>query len=330
MSTTGCRKPFAYKQNQIVKPPKTSCTEINLITHAFVVGTIIAARNSYASAKALAPILHRNRSNLSALVRCVEQRAKDGALYLWVPILYKNDLGRRRRALLTQEQKDAIIKIVTLLRQNQEKEAHQSIAERNFNSIMPKMSVSTFENVMEQYAWALAHNPNKYKVGDGLGYDFRTWTRKDEIYNDDVCHESNRKDCCLQFFGAFRYGHKVPCHVYFHETQAGIEAGARSLDQKNLIMKAQSNSSQLSAHAALQVLNETNVNLRQSTVKEHSRGLSHGSIHSKIKASHVYYLRIELLITNPALQMTICVLKSVRVRPTGGSKKWHGWVTHQI
>ncbi|KAF1935972.1 hypothetical protein EJ02DRAFT_482793, partial [Clathrospora elynae] len=90
----------------------------------------------------------------------------------------------------------------------------------------------------ERNAWALAHNPDKYEVSDGLGYDFRSvvftdetpawigeergmiqaWARKDEFYNDDVRHERNRKDCCLQFFGAFRYGHKGPCHVYFHET----------------------------------------------------------------------------------------------------------------
>ncbi|KAF2621436.1 hypothetical protein BU25DRAFT_482780 [Macroventuria anomochaeta] len=87
-----------------------------------------------------------------------------------------------------------------------------------------------------RYEWALMHNPDKYKVGDGLGYDFRkvcftdkspahvgeeqgmqrVWCKADETYHSDVRKDCNCKDCALQFFGAFQYDHKGPCcHGYF-------------------------------------------------------------------------------------------------------------------
>ena len=47
------RKPFKYKQNKVVKSPKTPRTEMAPITRAFVVGAIVALRDGYASAKAL-------------------------------------------------------------------------------------------------------------------------------------------------------------------------------------------------------------------------------------------------------------------------------------
>jgi hypothetical protein len=69
----------------------------------------------------------------------------------------------------------------------------------------------------ERYAWALAHNPDKYEYGDGLGYDFRVvcftnktlarvgeqrgmqraWARNNEVYYVDVRKDRNKKDCCL-------------------------------------------------------------------------------------------------------------------------------------
>ena len=104
-------------------------------------------------------------------------------------------MGRGRNTLLNQEQKDAIINITTSCRNNREKESWQAIRDGNFNDIVPSISISTFENVMyeagfarkkpgwkphlteaqkqERLQWAIAHNPNKYKYGDGLSFDFR-------------------------------------------------------------------------------------------------------------------------------------------------------------
>ncbi|KAF2825723.1 hypothetical protein CC86DRAFT_294377, partial [Ophiobolus disseminans] len=70
-----------------------------------------------------------------------------------------------------------------------------------------------------------------------------------------------------QFFGAFRYDNKGPCHVYYHETQEEIAAGEVALKFENDVTRAQSNSSQITAQRALQVLNEADVNLRRSTRK---------------------------------------------------------------
>jgi hypothetical protein len=95
----------------------------------------------------------------------------------------------------------------------------------------------------------------------------RAWCKEDEIYDDDVRKDRKQQGSALQFFGAFRYDVRGPCHVYYHETQVEIEEGAKALDWENKVTKAQSNSSQLSARAALQVLNEADVNLRRSTRK---------------------------------------------------------------
>jgi len=135
--------------------------------------------------------------------------------------------------------------------------------------------------------WALNHNPDRYEVGDGLGYDFRcavftdetparvgeergmirTWARDDEIYNEDVRHNRNRRDCCIQFFGAFRYDYKGPRHVNFHETQEEKQVAEELLELENAATRTSSNHAQTQARAALQVLREVDINLRTSTKK---------------------------------------------------------------
>jgi hypothetical protein len=54
-------------------------------------------------------------------------------------------------------------------------------------------------------------------------------------------------------------------------------------------------------------------------VKEPSRRSPHGSIHSKIKVSLAYYLKMELRLTNPELLMTTYALR--------GLKRWRGPAT---
>ncbi|KAF1940937.1 hypothetical protein EJ02DRAFT_318152, partial [Clathrospora elynae] len=91
----------------------------------------------------------------------------------------------------------------------------------------------------ERLQWALDHNPDLHKEYDNKGYNFRqvvftnktpawigdqrgmirTWCKEDELYYNDVKKDCKPMGSALQFFGAFRYGHKGPCHVYYHETQ---------------------------------------------------------------------------------------------------------------
>jgi hypothetical protein len=75
----------------------------------------------------------------------------------------------------------------------------------------------------------------------------RVWAQNNEIYNDDVWHNRNRKDCCPQFFGAFRYNHKGPCHVYFHETPAEAEVAKKVLELENAFTQASANHAQTRA-----------------------------------------------------------------------------------
>ncbi|KAF2034194.1 hypothetical protein EK21DRAFT_85637 [Setomelanomma holmii] len=126
------------------------------------------------------------------------------------------------------------------------------------------MSISTFENVMYKAGYCRHGTPAQ--IGDQRGL-IRTWCRDDEVYNQDVKKDRKAPGAALQFFGAFRYNNKGPCHVYYHETQEEIDEGERALEWENLVTKAQSNSSQLTARAALQVLKESDVNLRRSTRK---------------------------------------------------------------
>ena len=106
------------------------------------------------------------------------------------------------------------------------------------------------------------------RVGEERGM-IRTWARDDEIYNDDVRHNRNRRDCCIQSSEAFRYNVKGPCHSYFHETQKDKEVAEELLGLENAATRTSSNHVQRRARAALQELGEVDINLRTSTRKLH-------------------------------------------------------------
>ncbi|KAF2818565.1 hypothetical protein CC86DRAFT_375765 [Ophiobolus disseminans] len=152
MPNLNWRKPYKYKDNKVVKAPKTLRKEMSAVQRAFVVGAIVASRNGYASARALSNLMPQSRQGLSQLVQRITKRAEESGLSLWDNILYENDLGRGRSALLSQEQKDAIINITTSNRNHREQESWQAIKEGNFNAIAPEMSISTFKNVIEESA----------------------------------------------------------------------------------------------------------------------------------------------------------------------------------
>jgi hypothetical protein len=117
-------------------------------------GAITGMRGAYASLTDLANQVNRDQSSLSKLYKRVTKKAEELSVQLWDKILYKNNLGRSQSKLLTQEQKDAIIALVTSSRDNQEKEAWQAIHNSNFNKIVPKISITTFKNVMYKARYA--------------------------------------------------------------------------------------------------------------------------------------------------------------------------------
>jgi len=300
------RKPFQYKKTPQKRVSKTSRTEIHLVTRAFIAGAVLFGN---ASQHDLARALHRPQGTILKTLSRVKDKAESGGFDLWDPALYPNDIGRGRPEILTREQKDEIIRITTQDRHHREQEAWQAIAHNNFESIVPQLSISTFENVMyeagykrrkpgwkppltstqqrQRLQWALAHNPDRDEVGDGLGFDFRkvvftdetparvgeergmirTWARDDEIYDDNVRHNRNRRDCCLQFFGAFRYDYKGPCHVYFQETKEEKEIAEAALAAENISTRTTSNLRQTQARAALRELGELDINLANNTKK---------------------------------------------------------------
>jgi hypothetical protein len=188
------RKKFQYKPNKVVKPPQTNRTELSRTARAFAVGALTALRGDYATQRDLARTMGRAQSSLSELLSRVETKAEDRTLAIWDDSLYDTSPGRGRDRLLTQHQKAQIIAIVTSSQETREKESWQAIADGDFESIVPKISCTTFENVMYEagyarrrpgwrphltpqqerarYEWALAHNPDKDKEYDNQGFDF--------------------------------------------------------------------------------------------------------------------------------------------------------------
>ncbi|EDU46141.1 HTH-Tnp-Tc3-2 domain containing protein [Pyrenophora tritici-repentis] len=381
------RKPFKYKLTRTLRVSKTSRTEIPPKTRAFIAGAALLGNVSH---HAIAAALHRDRSGISKLMKRIEDKAESGGFDLWDPVLFQDDIGRGGPEVLSQEQKDEIVRITTQDRNHREEEPWQAIKHRQLHAIAPNLSISTFENVMyragykrrkpgwkpplsstqrqERLRWALEHNPDRYEVGDGLGFDFRcvvftdetparvgeergmirTWARDDEIYNDDVRHDRNRRDCCIQFFGAFRYNFKGPCHLYFHETQEEKEVAEELLELENAATRTSSNHAQRRARAALQELGEVDINFVHlleslsisrnmtitavlgqeegwmgiATAKELLRRSLHGLTPSKVEELHVTYLKMELLLTSLVLQMTTYKFRRLR--------RWLGQVTVQM
>jgi hypothetical protein len=304
------RKKFNYYGNKAKKYPHTDRTEMSAVERAFAVGALTAMRGDYATQRDLARTMGRQQGSLSKLLNRVEAKANNKTRAIWDEILYENDLGRGRSRLLTRKQKEDIICIATSSRSTREKESWQAIAHGDFESVVPKISISTFENVMYEagyarrrpgwkphltdeqeqvrYEWAIAHNPDRDEEYDGKGYDFtqvvftdetparigeergmmRTWCCEGERWDDDVKHDRNRKDCCLQFYAAFRYNFKGPCHVYREETEAEKQEAAAHIQRLNVDQKTRDNKLQIYARQALHGISESDVNGRYNTRKK--------------------------------------------------------------
>ncbi|KAF1972160.1 hypothetical protein BU23DRAFT_508906 [Bimuria novae-zelandiae CBS 107.79] len=199
MPQTNRRKPFPYKARKS-RVNKTEREEMAPLKRAFAVGAAVLGGASQIS---VAKELEIDQGNLSRLISRLKSRSEALKLPLWDPSLYENDIGRGRPELLDQSQKDLIIKIVTSDREHREKEAWQAIADGYFEERgLPKMSITTFQNVMyeagysrkaqgfkptltddqhkERYEWALAHNSDKDEYGDGKGFNYRRVVYTDE------------------------------------------------------------------------------------------------------------------------------------------------------
>lgn len=196
------RKKFNYHGNKTKKYPRTNRTEMSVVERAIAVGALTAMRGDYATQRDLARTMGRQQGSLSKLLHRVEAKANNKTCAIWDEILYENDLGRGRSRLLTQKQKEDIIRIATASRSAREKESWQAITHGDFESVVPKMSITTFENVMYEagfarrrpgwkphltdeqeqvrYEWALAHNPDRDEEYDSKGYDFTQVVFTDE------------------------------------------------------------------------------------------------------------------------------------------------------
>jgi hypothetical protein len=92
-------KKFKYKENKVIKPPKTSRTEISPEMRAFLCGAIIGMRGAYASLTDLANQVNRDQSGIFKLYKRVTKKAEELSIRLWDEVLYENNLGRMIEAL---------------------------------------------------------------------------------------------------------------------------------------------------------------------------------------------------------------------------------------
>lgn len=279
MARINRRKP---RNNKGITPrvSKTPRRELCPTQRAFAVGAIVMGN---ASQYKVAKEMGISQGGLSMLLARTKEKAAASGLPIWDPVLYENDLGRGRPELLSQAQKDAIVRITTQDREHREEEPWQALAHGNFKDLgLPEISCSTFQNVMYEagyarrapgfkptlnqdqknarYQWALSHNPDKNKVGDNLGFNFRkviftdetparvgeqrgmkrAWAKEDETYHKDVKRPKIQANyCTLQFYGSFTFNHKGPCHIFGKETMNQKVAAQKALDQENAQNQAQ-------------------------------------------------------------------------------------------
>ena len=129
-----------------------------MVERAFAIGAISALQGDYASINDLAKSMCRSNLALYKLQKRIDLKAKALGTKLWDQVNYLTESGRGRSVLLTQDQKDYIIKLVTSSRDYREKEARQAIEDGDFKHIVPEISVSTFQNVIYEARYS-RHRP---------------------------------------------------------------------------------------------------------------------------------------------------------------------------
>ncbi|RMZ66319.1 Transposable element Tcb2 transposase [Pyrenophora seminiperda CCB06] len=261
--------------------------ELTPVERAFCAGACIVGQAKLDEVTALFPN-NLSKSGLSRLISRIKQRAEDAQTLISDPILYETELGRGRKELCSQNQKNRIIELVTSDRNHREKEPWQAIRDGDFEEIVPKTSISTFENIMydagyarrkpgwkpklspdeenRRFLWALHHNPDKYAYGDGEGFDFRQVAYSDETPAR-VGEQRGMQRSWGKFYGIFTYNYKGPCVIYERESPVKKSLNNAVLDAENTERRTRTSSAQIRSRAALNLLNEPDINGRWSTTR---------------------------------------------------------------
>jgi hypothetical protein len=302
------RKPRVYR-SRVETPKKSERRELTAVERAFCCGAVIGG----AGLKDVLELLPPNtitKSGLSKLIKRVKRKAEEASLPISDPYLYGTEVGRGRKHLLTEEQKRGIIAIATSCRNNREKESWQAIQDNDFKAITPRIIISLFENIMyeagysrrkpgwkpkltpdqeqHRYKWALIHNPDKHRLNDNKGFNFRricftdetparvgeqrgmmrSWQKDGEWYDDDVKKDRVQKYSQLQFYGAFTYHHKGPCVIYERESELEKTLNTMLLEAENEDRRTKASMQQTYARSALNDMSEADVNGRYNTTKQ--------------------------------------------------------------
>ncbi|KAF1973501.1 hypothetical protein BU23DRAFT_554127, partial [Bimuria novae-zelandiae CBS 107.79] len=141
--------------------PKTARRELPPETKAYAVGAMSAGVSQYSLAKQL-PV---TQATLSKLLARTRERSEASKLPLWDPYLYETEVGRGGQDIdFSPEQKAAIIAVAT---QNKEAPGYG----RKAPGRKPMLDNAQKKRCLE---WAPAHNPDLYKYGDELGFNFQS------------------------------------------------------------------------------------------------------------------------------------------------------------
>ena len=95
----------------------------------------------------------------------------------------------------------------------------------------------------------------------------KTQYKGEERQDNNIEYNYNCKDCCLQFYKAFRYNHKGPYYVYFMESKEEKAAAQIHIKALNKDTKTCNNKLQIQAQQALDLRGDSNVNRRYNTRK---------------------------------------------------------------
>ncbi|KAF1973165.1 hypothetical protein BU23DRAFT_640831 [Bimuria novae-zelandiae CBS 107.79] len=221
----------------------------------------------------LAKQLPVTQGALSKLLARTRERSEASKLPLWDPYLYETEVGRGGQDIdFSPEQKAAIIAIATQNKEAREKQSWQAVADGDFDHLqLPRpLSVSSFENIMyeagygrkapgrkpmldnaqkkRRLEWVLAHNPDLYKYGNGLGFNFQR-----VIFTDETP---------ARFYGSFTYDAKGPYHIYGTETPEAKKLAKQAYDEENQRNKEQRQQLVPRTRAVLRELGDADANSR--------------------------------------------------------------------
>lgn len=78
-----CRKKSKDKENKASKPLEASCTEMPSVLRAFSISAITGIRVGYVSLGDFTNHVNHDKTGLTMLQKCVNQRTEDFSIQLW-------------------------------------------------------------------------------------------------------------------------------------------------------------------------------------------------------------------------------------------------------